>query len=744
VKQFSVRLFSNHPFTPEKRELAAMRKDALPLLGCLLIASGAFAKDDLQEDLGFAYGGEETISIATGYEQPVSTAPAVATVITDEEIRRGGARFLSEVLEWVPGVHSSLSSIRFSPIISIRGIYTNTNPQVLVLINGVPLNQLFQGDRGINNDLPVEFIKRVEVVRGPGSAVYGADAFAGVINVVTKTGKDLNGGEGGVRVGSFETLDGWINYGKSLKKFDFAFSLQYHSNETDDDRIIEQDAQTIFDDAINIPNGLPPASLAPGPVDVDQERIDTRFNLQSEHWKVNWYSRHHQQGGGPGLAQALDPTAEARSDDYLLDAAYSHDPSKNWNLTYRGYYYRVDVESDQTLFPPGALLPMDDRGNIYSGPPPSFALVQFPDGMIGNPGFDEEQANLEAVGIFGGLKDNTLRFALGVKWQMIEGNESKNFGPGSSIDPPTQPLDISTSADVVPVYGENLFIEDESRRIIYASIQDEVALASNWDLTVGGRWDRYSDFGNTFNPRIAAVWRTSPRITTKFLYGRGFRAPSFQELYNKNNPVAIGNPDLEPEIINTVEAAVSFDLTPKLNVGLDVYYFKIDDAIEFVEGGSGAVAQNVGKFKGPGTDFKASYEVTNRLGIGGFLSWQDIENDETGEPIANTPRVMGLLQIDYDFLRRWQLDAKAKYIGDRVRSEGDPRDQIDDYTLVDLTVRRAALEKGLELGFGVKNLFDEDAFEPSPYAEGVPGGALIPGDYPLNSRYLFGELLYKF
>lgn len=718
-----------------------MRKDASFLLFLFLVAPAAFAQGDLQEDLGFAYGGEETISIATGYEQPISTAPAVATVITDEEIRRGGARFLSEVLEWVPGVHSSLSSIRFSPIISIRGIYTDTNPQVLVLMNGVPLNQLLQGDRGPNNDLPVEFIKRVEVVRGPGSAIYGADAFAGVINIVTKTGKDLNGGEAGLRVGSFDTVDTWVNYGKETKKLNYAFSLQYHSNGTDDDRTIESDAQSLFDPYANF-LGFPSTSLAPGPVNVDQERIDTRFNLHTDHWALNWYSRHLKHSVGPGLAQALDPDGEGQTDDYLLDVAYSHDPGKDWTMTYKGYYYNVDGTSEQTLFPAGTVLPLDSDWNLAD--PATGVPVQFADGMIGNPGVEEEQFNLEAVAIYEGLKDNTLRFAGGVKWEMAKGTESKNFGPGIFPAPPA-PLDVVTSDDVRDVTGTPyVYMGEESRRIVFASVQDEVALSSKWDLTIGARWDEYSDFGGTFNPRIAAVWKTSPRLTTKFLYGRGFRAPSFAELYAQNNPTAIGNPDLEPEIINALEGAVSFDVTPKLNLGADVYYLRITDAIEFVESGSGRVAQNVGEFRGPGADLEASYQALDNLALGGFISVQNLENSTTNNPIPNAPRLMALFQVDYDFLKSWGLDAKAKFIGDRPRASGDPRSDIDNYTIVDATVRRKATKQGLEISFGIKNVFDEDAFEPSPYAEGIPGGALIPGDYPLNGRYLFGELLYKF
>ncbi len=165
------------------------------LLAVALVSGAMGASASEEEDLAKVYGGEGFISIATGRQQPLSRAPAVATVITAEEIEAMGATNLDEVLESVAGLHVSLSSTRFSPIYSIRGIRTATNPEVLMLINGVPITQLNLGGRGEQNSLPVNSIERVEVIRGPGSAVYGADAFAGVINVITKTAADIHGTE---------------------------------------------------------------------------------------------------------------------------------------------------------------------------------------------------------------------------------------------------------------------------------------------------------------------------------------------------------------------------------------------------------------------------------------------------------------------------------------------------------------------------------------------------------------------
>jgi len=177
----------------------------------LVVANGiAVADYDDEEALIELYGDEETVSIATGSATPISRAPAVATVITEQDIKDVGANDIDDVLETVPGLHVARSNT-YSPVYSFRGIYTAENPQVLMLINGVAITNLFPGNRGLVwGGMPVESISRIEVIRGPGSAVYGADAFAGVINIITKTASDIDGFEFGSRLGRFPRYMGAI------------------------------------------------------------------------------------------------------------------------------------------------------------------------------------------------------------------------------------------------------------------------------------------------------------------------------------------------------------------------------------------------------------------------------------------------------------------------------------------------------------------------------------------------------
>lgn len=704
----------------------------------------AVPETDDEEAFVTAFGSEGMISLATGKNQTLSRAPAVATVITAEDIEAMGATDLDQVLETIPGVHVSLSSTRFSPIISIRGIQTDKNPQVLMLVNGVPITQLYFGDRGVRSTLPVASIERVEVVRGPGSSIYGADAFAGVINVITKDAADIKGIESGVRYGSFNTLDTWALYGGHWGDFDIALSAEYNRTDGDDDRIIESDAQSLFDSIMGTE-----ASLAPGPASTGIKRLDLRLDLTYEQWKLHtWYWRQSNIEVGPGLAQALDPTGDGDTNNYLVDLSY-HDPEyiPAWDLTARLSYMGIRANSEQRLFPPGSILPIGEDGNINIANPSG--LILFSDGVRGNPGEEENHFRLDLIAFYTGLVDHHLRFAGGMHYATLDPRETKNFGPsvlnGSTLLPPPALNTVDgTLTDVSDT--DFVYIKSEDRMVYYGSLQDEWSIASDWDLTAGVRYDHYSDFGFTINPRIALVWDARHDTTAKLLYGRAFRAPSFAELFVINNPIVLGNPDLDPETIHTIELAIDYRPSFTIRTGINLFAYEIHDLIRFVPDSSGtsATAQNVGNQEGYGFELEAEWKVTQALSLASNYAFQNSKDTDTDSNAGDAPKNQIYLIGKWRFSPDWSLSSELLWVADRKRAANDPRPEIDDYTLVDLSLRRNRIVDGLSAALLIKNIFDTKAYEPSPNNPDIPQGSLVPGDFPLSGRYIGGELRYKF
>jgi iron complex outermembrane receptor protein len=720
---------------PSRLAIAKLRHILILLSGTALPhAADAVTPDEAE--LSLSYGGHDFVTIATGVAQPLAAAPSVATVITADDIRRMGALDLNQVLETVPGLHVSLSSARFSPVYSFRGVHTDKNPQVLVLVNGTPITQAFLGDRGAHFNLPVEAIRRIEVIRGPGSAVYGADAFAGVIDIITRNGPDYQGVETGIRAGSFDTQAAWGMYGDRVNGIDVSLSIEASTTDGDSGRTIATDAQSVFDQIFGTS-----ASLAPGAVSTGGKRVDTRIELGTETWFGRfWNWRQMDLGVGPGLTQALDPDGQGEVDNYLVEAGLREQRiSDDWTAEAHVSYMDINTKSRQTLFPAGTVLPIGADGNI--NPLSPAGIVAFPDGLIGNPEVYEQHWRLDAVSLYHGMRQHVWRVGAGVYYSELSTRESKNFGPGV-IDGTVSPVD----GTLTTVSGTSGFMPDESRTVQYLSLQDQWGFAPDWDLTAGVRYDRYSDFGSTVNPRLALVWNTRQDLTTKLLYGRAFRAPSFAELFTVNNPVVTGNPDLDPETIDTYELALDYHPTFDTRVGASLFKYKIQDLIRFIPDNTGttSVAANTTGQDGHGLELELDSKLTAALDLRAYYALQRSEDRGTGFQSAFSPEHQAYLQLRWRPADLWEVSTQVKWIGERLREQGDPRDPLDDYTLVNGAVTRTAPGDAWSVQLSVLNLFDTDAREPSPAEPGIPGGALIPGDYPLAGRavYLTGRMAF--
>lgn len=679
------------------------------------------AQPSEEESLARAYGDEDFISLATGSRQLISLAPAVATVITAEDIKAIGATDLDHVLETVPGLHVSNSPRAYGPLYTIRGIYTENNPQVLLLLNDIPITNVYVGDRSqVWGGMPINNIARIEIIRGPGSALYGADAFAGTINIITKTAQDISGTEFGVRAGSYNTREGWILHGGTWNGFDIALSLE--ALKTDgQDGVIDADAQTGYDTFGTS------ASLAPGSVNLQRDALDARVDISRDNWRFRaGYQGRFDVGTGAGVAQALDP--DGTNDSRRINADLTHDTQwgPNWAVTSQLSFFDTSAESDLVLYPPGA---------SFGGP--------FPDGMIGSPYVYERHTRLGVSAFYHGIKDHNIRIGAGaIHNDLYKTKERKNF----AFAPDGTPIPLGSVVDVSND-PNSVFIEPHDRRISYAFIQDEWSIAPDWVFTGGVRHDHYSDFGNTTNPRLALVWQTRYDLTTKLLYGRAFRAPAFNELYNINNPVALGNPDLDPEKIDTVELAFDHQYSDDLNIKLNVFSYRMSDILRIPPNTS--TTQNTGEIHGRGFEIETVYNPAPSLRVLGNYSLQRSIEDDSDNDVANAPRHQAYLRTEWKLTTAWKFNAQANWVADRERDATDSRQNIDDYTTIDVNLRYQPLMSRWELAIAARNLFDADVREPSPrlFPNGIPviaGLAMTPNDLPLAERNVFAEAIYRF
>lgn len=672
--------------------------------------SAQVALNEDEEDLALAYGDKSFVSIATGTRQLVHKAPSVATVITAEDIAVMGARTVSEALEAVPALHVSRNTLQnnYTPTFGLRGILTGSAPHVLMMVNGVPRTSVFLGNPDETPvELPVENIARIEVIRGPGSALYGADAFAGTINIVTKTGGDINGTSFALRAGSFDSQDAWVQHGSKSGELEIAAYLKVGTTDGQR-RTIRADAQSAID-ALAL---APAASLAPGPVNLGHDDIDGQLDLGYGKFRLRaGYNLRRNNGTGAGIAGALDPAGRFRSERMSGDFSWSDaNFARDLGLTLQAAYMQLanEITTPLMVFPSGAF------------------FGTFPDGMIGVPDKWERQLRLSAASVYTGFADHRMRFGFGHDaMEIYKTRETKNF---TLLDGPLpKPLPMYEAS------GANLYLAPHRRELDYLYVQDEWSFAHAWTLTAGVRHDRYSDFGGTTNPRVALVWEARSDLTAKLMYGTAFRAPSFVEQYATGNPVALGNPALKPEKIGTLEGAVTWQARHNLQVSLSVFRHEISDII----GVSGISYQNGGKQKGRGGELEMAWNPSGTLRLSGHYAYQKNIDQLTQQDSGYAPHHHLYGRADWRFSPGWHLSGQLNRVAGRARPAGDSRAPVPDYTSVDLTLRSEQPRRGWDFSASVRNLFDADIREPSK-----PGSGIVD-DLPMPGRTVWVQARYS-
>lgn len=680
---------------------------ALALAACHPVTACATTPED--EDLALYGMDRSAISLATGSTQLLRRAPAVASVVTAEDIAAIGATDLNQVLETVAGIHVTRGAPLYPPLYIIRGIGSGgpTNPQVLVMLNGLRMSTDYTGDKGnMWVSMPVTNVARIEIIRGPGSALYGADAFAGVINIITKTADQIPGLLAGARAGSFKTRDAWLEYGHKQGQLAIAAYLQ--AGRTDGpDGIIEADAQTLNDSRFGTH-----ASKAPGRMSAGYSAYDGGLDLSYQRWRwrtnLKWRG---DVGTGPGVNSALDPDHQTRTGTVLSELAWTApDFSDTWSVgaTLSYMFFTEQSPDGLGLFPAGARI----------GP------NLFPNGMIGGPSRWERNLRSAAYATYSGWNHHALRLGIGHDdLYLYQVSTMKNF----LLSPAGVPIPTGPVIDYGAIQPHIL---PQRRKINYAYLQDEWQFARDWALTAGVRHDDYSDFGGTTNPRLALVWDADLNVTIKLLHGRAFRSPSFNE-QTGINPVNMGNLKIRPETIATTEAALAWQARPDLAVNLSLFRYGMKDLIRSVPNQApapGATYQNSGSQDGNGGEVELTWDVDANLRWQANYARQSARNPATGRDPGYAPRHHANTRMDWDFSPGWRLTPQLNWVAGRRRALGDARAPISDYRTVDATLTRR-LPHGWTVSASARNLFNADAREPS-----LAPGLALPFDIPVSPR----------
>lgn len=710
-----------------------MKAWALLLTGLLplsAIADSEFDGDEnfseSEEELDFEgfYGDDDFVSISTGTKKTISRAPSVASVITARQIKENGAITLAEALSRIPGLHVARAKSLMSHKYIFRGISSRFNPQTLVLVNGSPISSIVRGDRHSPiGEFPLHGISRIEVIRGPGSAIHGADAFAGVINIITKDFDDIKKMELGVSYGSFKTTDVWANHSFSVGDLKVALLGEYISSDGHKEEIAS-DAQTNLDalgDALGL--NVPHVSYAPGPVNLSYRGWDLRLNAKYNDFSLRLgFQDRDNIGTGQGVAKAIDPDGKFGSEKMQILLDYKRELSEFWKTDISFSHYRSNQRVEETI----KLLP---DGTIFGA---------FPDGLSGNPEWKEQTHIFQPKFSYSGFDGHLISIGFGYRESDLkEVTETKNFGAG--LVPLGGLVDVSDTLDV--------YMPEGNRSSGFGFIQDEFKLAADWELTAALRYDDYSDFGSTTNPRLALVWATDRNLSTKLLYGKAFRAPGFAEQIVVNNPSYLGNKNIKPETIDTYELAFNYQASTALHIDLNFFKFFAKKVIEWVPDANASTrtAQNIGSVDGYGFETELTYDVTSNMKIYGNYAYHKVTDRASDYHFGGgAPQHSAYISLDWNINESVTMNFYTAHNGKIHRNSYDLREPVQSFTDVGMFIKFDNIFSGYNLSLKATNLLDDEHKEPS---EGPSAGSPsidIPYDLPQAGRALTVSLSKQF
>ncbi|KHE93254.1 MAG: TonB-dependent receptor [Candidatus Scalindua brodae] len=280
------------------------------------------------------------------------------------------------------------------------------------------------------------------------------------------------------------------------------------------------------------------------------------------------------------------------------------------------------------------------------------------------------------------------------------------------------------------------FTRRATRHIYAVYLQDEWNITEDIDLTVGVRHDRFTRFQGTTNPRFGLIWRFMEDAHLKLLYATAFRAPNFDEMFFVNNPASVGNPNLDPEKINTFEVGLGYNFTEHVRGNVNYFFNRIRDRIQ-KDSQTPSQNQNLGgaRIKGIEAELKADWGNDNYAYAN--YTFQNAEETSNRERLAFVPVHKANFGVNVGFWKYANANLNTFVSGSRTREDGDTRRKLPSYALSNFTLIGKNFIDNLEIKGSVYNLFDKSYDDPAPMDT-------VSTDYPQQGRSFRIELQFKY
>lgn len=628
-----------------------------------MLASAASAHDDTADitDVSLEQLLNVEVFTASRFSQKENEAPSSVTVISDEAIRVYGYRTLKDILNSIPGLYST--DDRNYSYLGVRGfgLAGDFNSRVLLLLDGHRVNENINDSFGTDYDglVNIDLIKRVEFSSGPGSAIYGANAFFGVINIITKSADEIDGLQASVDYASEHSRKARVTVGKALDSgIEAMFSVSAYKSDGADIYFPEFD-----DPATN--NGIAK--------DLDYEKAKNLFaKLKYENWGFQVAYNERIKGIPTASYEQEFNLAPSETTDTLVRTLLTYDTFIcNESQIYTGlslgrYIYKGDYIYD---YPPVTVNRDENAGQWWNL-----------DVRYQTTYFDKH------------------RIIFGIEYQDNGTQDQANF----DVDPFESYLDDRHSSELFGLY-----------------VQDEMRITDKLILNAGIRYDHnhFEDDANNnessiVNPRIALIYALQQETTLKLIYGTAYRNANAYELYYGTVLGYLPSTDLKPEEIKTYEVNVEHYLSNNFKLNVSTYFNKTKNLIGLNSDVNGDIFyDNLDKVRAKGIDLEAEYVGNEGLKLRTSYSYVDTEIVSTKEALSNSPNNMAKFNLSLPVLQK-KADAgiELQYLSSRLTPQGDT---VGGYGITNLTLSSKKLYEQLELSASIYNVFDKHYADPA-------------------------------
>lgn len=630
---------------------------------------------------------------ASGFAQTTAEAPSTITVITEQQIKERGYEQLEDALRDIPGIDMIHLNGYAPTLIYFRGMYGAENLRALLMINGIVENNIIGTNDMAGPAYSLHNVKRIEIISGPASSLYGANAFGGVINIITKTGGDINGFTAEQGFGSFNTTFEKVNLGLKKNKFEFDISGTLYS--TDGPKFTNRDPDysgSYVDKAYSLNSRL--SYIA--------KNSKTTFGFRTYKTPLGWGtffnsattflglpSQGYQNRGVLGLISSdIRGEKPGRLTPFLrtLYLQNEYKPNKKFNLLSRIVFRETGIGDDSygyvTLDGHTLIRSIfTNYSNEFSGE--ISANYSFSNKQRLTGGIEFERENVERA-------NRTMTFDAKDIY-LLDGKDT-----------------------LINLHATFLPRKYDIRKNFGSYLQ--YVLNTNFlnktNFTAGVRYDYNSYYGDRFSPRIAVVNQPNDQLTFKLLYGTAFRAPTNFEIYQSP-------PDfpLETEKINTYEADAIYTFSKKLRLQLNLFRNELTDVI--VIGNLTGVNPN----KNPGAQTINGIELIadmmfakNTSAFANF-TFQDAKGENfvthTSGMIPGVAKFKGNAGVTFHLDDMFSLNIIENWIGKRRVPRTDPYGPIDGYFITNCVLTTKELfNKGITASFNVRNVFNKKWLDP--------------------------------